>query len=965
MPEPCRAARVDIEAKLLKKSFFPLDQLRKYLTRQKIAEILSCSCEDCAKDKLLYGTHVDSEAFSDEIVGGPQSRDDLERTYFSVFGLLTISEHPSLIIGFLRRKCSDSFLESWVTHKSTFSPEVLEACTGNMRFDRSRFDIFVDRFDRNLPKFAVPHMETRSFRHYHAGVVLPFIDEQVIGLREDETGNLTPEGANGKVFAFKFHREYCKFRDVNPRLELVRKQITTTAPRAFLEQTNIEYVQRYKNNHIVKLIKAYGHGDTINLILPRAWTNLDHLLRNQVFGYGHKRGSLLEKANAWRQLLGIAGALKMIQGFAIGADSRASPTSIERVCIHFDLKPDNILVESEDGNWLITDFGSAALTKRRRGKTTPSVNGHFGTDAYAPPEIEDMDMHFGRAYDIWSLGCIILEVTAFMVLGYPGLVGSNDESNGVFGLDQARCTMPSWSRYQDERFFCQETPNGNYVVKEAITTFISTLEQQHATSNSSEKSKVFLGRVVELVKSMLKPNAKDRPDISEVVQRLSGALSQAKAVATTSVSYGTVAAAAGETVIGSPALNHIEILHWSAARNEWDNSRMEALENEAGYMQIYCRSPGREPVPLSFRRSDVKILPLYAFWNPNNMYSTRTWLDFSFLSAGKRAVVSNAMFGFTGNSGLADARIVQSTLTSQEIEGSYALNYLRVSRPSSLSGMLKGMLRKKKDEPILEFGTATIQIWVEQSNGGATNAATQASTAPEGSRGTRAAQMLNRDKQNALPRRIVIYLHQQCFICTVRIDVNWVLEPDEKDSKVLLFKPHPSERKRPFYASWIRPTQEEADAGYTAGVPLSPKVLQYFEDHDWFEAAEFELQFLSGAERERFRTKFLEVKQTWHRLYKASESTAPINRMPDGAAHLPSGIGTPPVPKTKARLLPTTSPRTSLVEAASISSGKEAGSRHDSTSEDFDIDPTKLMVPISIDSRSANNRRRRVVSGDV
>lgn len=211
MSEPCRAARRVIEAKLVKKSFFPLDQLRKYLTRQEITDILNCGCEDCKKDKFLYGPLVDLETFVDEIVGGPQSKEDPKRAYISIFGLLTISEHPCLIIGFLRRKCSDSFLESWVTHKSTFSREVLQAYTGNMRLDRSRFDIFVDKFDVNLPKFAVPHMETRNFRQYHADVVLPFIDEKRIGLREDDTGRMTSEGANSKVFAFKFHPEYCKF----------------------------------------------------------------------------------------------------------------------------------------------------------------------------------------------------------------------------------------------------------------------------------------------------------------------------------------------------------------------------------------------------------------------------------------------------------------------------------------------------------------------------------------------------------------------------------------------------------------------------------------------------------------------------------------------------------------------------------------------------------------------------------
>ena len=103
-----------------------------------------------------------------------------------------------------------------------------------------------------------------------------------------------------------------------------------------------------------------------------------------------------------------------MHGYGDQALRRMNNSGGSRACIHFDLKPDNILVE-RDGKWLITDFGQAALTEQRRG-TTPRVGGHFGTDAYAPPEIDDTSMDFGRAYDIWSLGCITLEITAFVIL---------------------------------------------------------------------------------------------------------------------------------------------------------------------------------------------------------------------------------------------------------------------------------------------------------------------------------------------------------------------------------------------------------------------------------------------------------------------------------------------------------------------------------------------------------------------
>lgn len=123
----------------------------------------------------------------------------------------------------------------------------------------------------------------------------------------------------------------------------------------------MQYVQRFRDEHIVKLIKAYGHGESINLIFPRASTNLDLLLRDRAFEYSDKRGPRLELADAWTQLLGVCLALKKIHGSSDENDTHEQATTDRRVCIHFGLKPDNILVDQDTDNWLITDFGQAAL----------------------------------------------------------------------------------------------------------------------------------------------------------------------------------------------------------------------------------------------------------------------------------------------------------------------------------------------------------------------------------------------------------------------------------------------------------------------------------------------------------------------------------------------------------------------------------------------------------------------------
>ena len=112
------------------------------------------------------------------------------------------------------------------------------------------------------------------------------------------------------------------------------------------------------------------------------------------------------------------------------------------VCIHHDLKPDNILVVLEHrdfpvGRWKITDFGLSRLKQIREDDRSgpgfafehaPSVRAslvppsmttpkrHPG--AFQAPEIEKKGQKVvGPGSDVWSLGCIWILVLAYMVGG--------------------------------------------------------------------------------------------------------------------------------------------------------------------------------------------------------------------------------------------------------------------------------------------------------------------------------------------------------------------------------------------------------------------------------------------------------------------------------------------------------------------------------------------------------------------
>jgi len=94
--------------------------------------------------------------------------------------------------------------------------------------------------------------------------------------------------------------------------------------------------------------------------------------------------------------------------------------------IHRDLKPQNVLITSED-TLKLCDFGQAKLTLLGENHHTPDIS----TLWYRSPEILLGSLEYGEAIDAWAAGCIIAE----MVLGKP-LFRGNSEVAMIFCIFQ-------------------------------------------------------------------------------------------------------------------------------------------------------------------------------------------------------------------------------------------------------------------------------------------------------------------------------------------------------------------------------------------------------------------------------------------------------------------------------------------------------------------------------------------------
>lgn len=232
---------------------------------------------------------------------------------------------------------------------------------------------------------------------------MDFKPDEVVPLVQ---GRFLGHGAMGGVY-----ETHCKGVAVAWKRHFCRKKIGDQ------ERREIEILKKLSHKHIIRLVGTYTHKQFLGLLLyPVAICDLATFFEDfEILRSGEpldvvqdERFRSLGLPCGLENTVHISAFLSATMGCLANAMEYLHSQQIR----HKDLKPSNILL-SRDQLWL-TDFGSA--TDFSMLSQSATENGERGTPKYFAPEVAQYRPS-GRAADIFSLGCIFLEIVTLSQKG--------------------------------------------------------------------------------------------------------------------------------------------------------------------------------------------------------------------------------------------------------------------------------------------------------------------------------------------------------------------------------------------------------------------------------------------------------------------------------------------------------------------------------------------------------------------
>jgi len=270
---------------------------------------------------------------------------------------------------------------------------------------------------------------------------------------------------------------------------VARKQIYCTRHMKIEDvKRELDILKKLSHKHVVTLLGSYTQNKILGLLLhPVAVCDLgvflDELDEEQRSGateLGEGLSKLADRLGLPGSLSGMRERLNKVYGCLANAIQYLHDQNVR----HKDIKPRNVLLHRNDGLY-ITDFGLSRDTTDSSSSVTNGID--RGTYLYCAPEVALYEPR-GRAADIYSLGCVFLEINTV----------------------HRRLSLAAFEdfRTEDEDRSYQNNP-------QKLLEWMSKLRQ---IKTDNPKSGIF--DIVDIIEKMVSPVANDRPVIETICSSL-------------------------------------------------------------------------------------------------------------------------------------------------------------------------------------------------------------------------------------------------------------------------------------------------------------------------------------------------------------------------------------------------------------------------------------------------------------
>ncbi|KAI0146342.1 kinase-like protein [Xylariaceae sp. FL1272] len=434
--------------------FIPNQELRHILSEVRISEVLLSFDQSFAERlKFWKRTRGDSELKEearricgrDSIMVPHNNSSDNAcfHSYRKVFAILLLINRPGAIRSFMMEGLCDAHLplvrasvgKKYVLHRR--APSENNTKTFFLDWKRSTVRLF-----EQTQWMVLAHSFSSSTRYDDVclddDTIIPFIHEEHMYT-----------GAHGEIYKIKIHPEHHDFKENAEFYAVKRIRMSHHGTKEF--QKERKTLKRIHHEHIVSLSAAFQHCGFYSLVFPWAKCDLAVYWKSE-----NPKPKCNSERLLWvaKQCEGIAQGLYFLhdthrtgrRSSLFGANDFQSlgPTSkLYRFWgIHGDLKPSNILwfpdhpISEGMGILKISDFGASELS-RTEYRHLPADSISY-TAEYQPPELSlpEPDIPMSWTYDVWTLGCLYLEMITWYTGGSQSLKRLQDlKRKSYYGLD--------------------------------------------------------------------------------------------------------------------------------------------------------------------------------------------------------------------------------------------------------------------------------------------------------------------------------------------------------------------------------------------------------------------------------------------------------------------------------------------------------------------------------------------------